>query len=168
MGFGEKWKNWILACLGSASISILVNGSPTKEFKLEKGVRQGEPLSPFLFIHAAKGLNWLTKASINKGLFIGVEVGSDEVPVSILQYADDTIFFEKWDSNNIRSLLTLLKCFELTSGLKVNYNKSNLFGIGVDVHEIEDMARMFGCKVGTLPFTYLGLSIGANMNKMGS
>ncbi|XP_071704508.1 uncharacterized protein [Rutidosis leptorrhynchoides] len=74
MGFGCKWMKWILSCLTSASISILVNDAPTNEFSLGRGVRQGYPLSPFLFLLAAEGLNILTKAAIEKGLFKGVEV----------------------------------------------------------------------------------------------
>ncbi|XP_071738862.1 uncharacterized protein [Rutidosis leptorrhynchoides] len=72
MGFGCKWRKWIYSCLSSASISILVNGSPTKEFSLERGVRQGDPLSPFLFILAAEGLNIMTKAATDRGLFKGI------------------------------------------------------------------------------------------------
>ncbi|XP_071739988.1 uncharacterized protein [Rutidosis leptorrhynchoides] len=49
-GFGAKWKHWILSCLNSPSISILINGLPTNEFKLERGVHQGDPLSPFIFM----------------------------------------------------------------------------------------------------------------------
>ncbi|XP_071708054.1 uncharacterized protein [Rutidosis leptorrhynchoides] len=81
MGFGLKWRNWILTCLKSASISVLVNGSPTNEFKLERGVRQGDPLSPFLFILAAEGLNALTKVAVKRGLFSGVEIGVDKANV---------------------------------------------------------------------------------------
>ncbi|XP_071741916.1 uncharacterized mitochondrial protein AtMg01250-like [Rutidosis leptorrhynchoides] len=132
MGFGNKWRSWIASCLKSASISVLVNGSPTREFKLGRNIRQGDPLSPFLFIIAAKGLNWLTKSVVANNLFHGVEIGKDKIPISHLQYADDTIFFGAWSLENIEKLMKLLKCFELSSSLKLNYNKSNLFGICVD------------------------------------
>ncbi|XP_071717917.1 uncharacterized protein [Rutidosis leptorrhynchoides] len=92
MGFRDKWRDWILARLKSASISVLVNGSPTKEFSLGRGIRQGDPLSLFLFILAAEGLNILTKAAMGKGCFKVVEIGNDKVVVWHLQYADDTIF----------------------------------------------------------------------------
>ncbi|GJT84887.1 ALP1-like protein [Tanacetum coccineum] len=92
MGFGSKWCKWVLNCLESASTSILVNGSPTEEFVLERGVRQGDPLSHFIFILAAEGLNALVSEAVEKGIFKGVAVGADRVIVSHLQYADDTIF----------------------------------------------------------------------------
>ncbi|XP_071694839.1 uncharacterized protein [Rutidosis leptorrhynchoides] len=168
MGFGSKWRKWILTCFKSASISILVNDSPTNEFNLERGVRQGDPLSPFLFILATEGLNVLAKNAVEKRLFSGVEVGMNKVIISHLQYADDTIFFGVWNDGNIRNLMKLLKCFELTSGLKVNYHKSNLIGIGVDNVEVENVARIFGCKVSSTPFIYLGLPVGGNMKRVES
>ncbi|XP_071713330.1 uncharacterized protein [Rutidosis leptorrhynchoides] len=92
---GSFYKKWILSCLKSASISILVNGSPTNEFTLQRGVRQGDPLSPFLFILAAEGLNLLAKAAVRNTMFEGVEIGVEKIPISHLQYADDTIFFAR-------------------------------------------------------------------------
>ncbi|XP_071687297.1 uncharacterized protein [Rutidosis leptorrhynchoides] len=75
----RKWIKWIRACLSSATISVLVNGSPTLEFKPEKGVRQGDPISPFLFNIAAEGLNLLTKRAIECGEIKGISVGRNKV-----------------------------------------------------------------------------------------
>ncbi|XP_071728255.1 uncharacterized protein [Rutidosis leptorrhynchoides] len=92
MGFGNKWRSWVRECLNTASISVLVNGSPTKEFRLEKWVRQGDPLSPYLFIITSEGLNRLIKRALEFSIFKGVKVGGDNLNVSPLQYADDSIF----------------------------------------------------------------------------
>ncbi|XP_071739854.1 uncharacterized protein [Rutidosis leptorrhynchoides] len=158
----------ILSCLQSASISVLVNGSPTNEFTLKRGVRQGDTLSPFLFILVAEGLNVITKGAVGNSMFKGMEIGDDKVPISLLQYADDTIFFGERSENNLSNLMKLLKCFELTSGLKVNYNKSNLYGVGVETRMVENMAHLYKCKAGSFPFIYLGLPVGGKMNKLGN
>ncbi|XP_071718172.1 uncharacterized protein [Rutidosis leptorrhynchoides] len=84
MGFGIRWRHWILSCLSSASISVIVNGSPTSEFNLARGVRQGDPVSHFLFILAAEGLNALTKAAVNYiySLMLKLEVTKFVSPIS--------------------------------------------------------------------------------------
>ncbi|XP_071713312.1 uncharacterized protein [Rutidosis leptorrhynchoides] len=112
-----------------------------------------------------KGLNWIAKVAVQANLFARVEVGQDKVPISHLQYADDTIFFGKWSVNNIVNLMKLLKCFELSSGLKINYHKSSLFGVGLEHSEVIHSARLIGCKVVSFPCIYLGLPVGAKMSK---
>ncbi|XP_071709245.1 uncharacterized protein [Rutidosis leptorrhynchoides] len=163
MGFGAKWVKWILSCLNSTSISVLINGSPTDQFFPKRGVRQGDPLSPFLFIIAGEGLNQLLKIATNKKLINGVEIGKDKVVVSHLQYADDTIIFGKWNKVEVRNILKILKCFEDLSGLKINLNKSNVYGICTTNSELASLASWFNCKEGSFPFNYLGLPIGAKI-----
>ncbi|XP_071718094.1 uncharacterized mitochondrial protein AtMg01250-like [Rutidosis leptorrhynchoides] len=97
MGFGYKWRKWMLICLTSSSISVLINGSPTGEFTFGRGVRQGDPFSPFLFIIAAEELNLLTIIVVERNLFNGVEVGDDVLRISHLQFEDDKIFFGEWN-----------------------------------------------------------------------
>ncbi|GKC48442.1 putative RNA-directed DNA polymerase, partial [Tanacetum coccineum] len=75
MGFGEKWRKMIHSCLNSAYASVLVNGSPTNEFKIGKGLRQGGPLSPFLFILVVEALNVVLVEARNRNIFLGADVG---------------------------------------------------------------------------------------------
>ncbi|XP_071713177.1 uncharacterized protein [Rutidosis leptorrhynchoides] len=166
MGFGIKWRRWMEACFKSASISVLVNGSPTKEFNLQRGIRQGDPLSPYLFIIASEGLNILANIAVRDHLIRGVELGIDKVIVSHLQFVDDTIFFGKWGKRNVNNVYKTLSCFEKVSGLKINMNKSFLYGIGVPHSEVESVALSLGCIAGKLPFLYLGMPIGHKMNKI--
>ncbi|XP_071719220.1 uncharacterized protein [Rutidosis leptorrhynchoides] len=116
MGFGPKWISFIRACLASSSISVLINGSPTLEFIPERGIRQGDPISSFLFILVAEGLNILTKRALSYGHLHGLKIGRDNVCVTHLQYADDTIFFGEWNKRNAKHISKLLKCFEKISG----------------------------------------------------
>lgn len=101
MGFGVKWRGWIHAYLTLASISILVNGSPTEELAMSRGIRPGDPLSPFLFLMVAEGLNVAMQEVFSRGWFDGIKVGNDGIVISHLQFADDTIFFGEWSMKNM-------------------------------------------------------------------
>ncbi|GJS88192.1 RNA-directed DNA polymerase, eukaryota, reverse transcriptase zinc-binding domain protein [Tanacetum coccineum] len=129
MGFSPKWCKWILACLSSASILVHINGSTTKEFTMERGLRQGDPLSPFLFSLSQK-------------------------------------HYRGWSKLNMIHLLHILNCFHDVSGLKINLLKSRLFGIGVFEEEVVNVARAVNCSNDSLPFSYLGLPIRRNLNKI--
>ncbi|KHN30789.1 LINE-1 reverse transcriptase like, partial [Glycine soja] len=124
MGFCAKWIHWIDDCLESASVSVLVNGSPSSEFVPQRGLRQGDPLSPLLFNIVAEGLNGLMTNAMEKRLFKGFLSGSNNVEISLLQYADDTIFFGETTMENVRVIKAILRTFELASGLKINFAKS--------------------------------------------
>jgi len=104
MGFCAKWISWIKGCLKSASISILINGSPTSEFTPQRALRQGDPLAPFLFNIVVEGLNGLVREAMDKNLFQGFLVARNEVKVSILQYVDDTLFLGKASMENVKAI----------------------------------------------------------------
>ncbi|GJX68153.1 RNA-directed DNA polymerase, eukaryota [Tanacetum coccineum] len=165
MGFSSKWRSWIHACLNSAFASVLVNGSPTKEFKIERGLRQGDPLSPFLFILAVEALNVALLEATSNNIFKGIKVGKDMVHISHLQFADDALIMGEWSRSNAMNLSRILTCFHLASGLKVNFNKSKLYGVGVSNVELNSLASTVGCIAAQFPCTYLGLPIGASMSR---
>ena len=75
MGFGQLWRKWVWGCMSSATMSILVNGSPTKPFLMQRELRQGDPLSPFLFVIVAEVLNRMISKAKEVGLIEGLQVG---------------------------------------------------------------------------------------------
>jgi hypothetical protein len=84
-GFGEKWRGWMKACVCSGNMSILVNGSPTEEISIKRGLKQGDPLAPLLFLIVAEGLGSLMRMAVVKGRFQPFLVGREELPISLLQ-----------------------------------------------------------------------------------
>ncbi|MCI46578.1 putative non-LTR retroelement reverse transcriptase, partial [Trifolium medium] len=74
------------------NMSVLVNGSPTEEINIRRGLKQGNPLAPFLFLIVAEGLGALMRMAVERGRFKPFKVGSGGMLVSILQYADDTLY----------------------------------------------------------------------------
>ena len=126
LGFHSVWIKWIRGCLESATISVLVNGSPTEEFQPTRGLRQGDPMAPFLFMS-------------------GVKVGNKEVEVSFLQFADDTLFFCEESWSNVVIMKSILRGFELASGLKINFHKSRLAGVNVQPNNLLCYSKFLNC-----------------------
>lgn len=162
LGLGEKWVGWIKSCISTSRISVLVNGSPIEEFSPQKGLRQGDPLSPFLFNIAAKGLNLLMERAKETGLIRGASVGPNALKISHLQFADDTIIFCDAEWEEIIMIKRILRCFEVMSGLKINFHRSTVCGIGVEEMRVIEFATKLNCLSQRLPLTYLGLPLDAN------
>ncbi|GKB46064.1 arginine repressor C-terminal-like domain-containing protein [Tanacetum coccineum] len=142
-----------------ASILVIVNGSPTKEFRLERGLQQGDPLSPFLFLIVAKALKVTILKACDKGIYNGLSLVESGSNLSLLQYADDALFFGEWSRSNASILIHILHCFELALGLKVNMTKSRILGVGVPNSDVENIASSLGCSHDFLLFSYLGLPV---------
>nr|GEW35765.1 hypothetical protein [Tanacetum cinerariifolium] len=164
-GFGCKWRNWISGRLMNSRASILVNGSPTNEFVMQKGLRQGDPMSPFLFILAMEGLHALISKAKSLGLYKGVNIGCGSMNISHLLYADDVTFVGDWDQSNAYNLISILRCFYLVSGLKININKSKIIGVNVPKDDINNMADVLGCGIEKISMIYLGVPVGGNMKR---
>lgn len=130
LGFNSTWLRWTKACICSSSLSVLVNGSPTQDFLVSRGLRQGDSLSPFLFLIVAEGQSALVKRVVSLGSFSGYKVG-DSLHYSIVQFVDDTILIGQATRANLWSNKSILRSFELVSRLKVNFHKSKLIGINV-------------------------------------
>lgn len=112
---------------------------------MQKGLRQGDSVGPFLFLLVVEGLGGMMRATLEKSLIAGCKIGNREVHLSSLQFADDALFMGQPNTQNVITLKAILRCFELVVGLKVNFYKSKLVGIGVTKLYIQSFASMLNC-----------------------
>nr|KAJ0202709.1 hypothetical protein LSAT_V11C500285080 [Lactuca sativa] len=111
-----------------------------------------------------EGLSVCLKDACDHLILRGISLPNNGPILSHLMYADDVMIVGEWYELNFINLNRILRCFHLSSGLKVNLGKSKVFGIGVDNLDIDRLASILHCEPGCFPFKYLGLPIGANMN----
>ncbi|KAJ9554724.1 hypothetical protein OSB04_009338 [Centaurea solstitialis] len=119
---------------------------PVKTLPKPLRVRQGDPLTPFLFILAAENLNVMMREAHLKDIFKGVQLGESGEELSLFQFADDSIVVGEWGVENAKNLIRILKCFEICSGLKINLIKSRLSVVVVKSEEITNLARQLKCR----------------------
>ncbi|XP_072077796.1 uncharacterized protein [Arachis hypogaea] len=104
----------------------------------------------------------MIREAVRNGCITPVLVGRDNIELSHLQFADDTILFCPSEEETIRNYKRLLRCFEMMSGLSINFDKSNLIPVNCEQSWAQQMCRLLGCKEAYLPVRYLGISLGAN------
>ena len=129
MGFGDKWVGWIEWCISTATFSVLVNGSAAGFFGSSRGLRQGDPLSPYLFVLGMKALSLMVDKAAEEGYISRYMFkGRDNTVKQIthLLFADDTLVFCKDTKEQMTHLCWILAWFEALSGLKINLEKSSL------------------------------------------
>ncbi|MCH82219.1 LINE-1 reverse transcriptase like, partial [Trifolium medium] len=119
-------------------MSVLVNGSPTEEINIRRGLKQGDPLAPLLFLIVAEGLGALMRMVVDRGRFKPFSVGRGGMLISILQYVDDTLCIREATVENLWAVKAVLRGFEMAS------------------------AEFLNCRIDRFPFKYLGLPVGAN------
>ena len=127
-------------------------------------MRLGDPLFPMLFLVMMEVFSKVMKRAEGAGLLRGFRADGRRgggVCVSHLLFADDTILFCDANEEQILYVQMLLLCFEAMTGLKVNALKSEMVPIG-EVPNVHVLAKILGCRIGSLPMTYLGMPLGAS------
>ncbi|WMV08457.1 hypothetical protein MTR67_001842 [Solanum verrucosum] len=168
MGFGDKWVNWIKFCISTVKFSLIINGNPEGFFQSQRGLRQGDPMSPFLFILVMEGLNSMIRKARENGRIRGFCANinmNNAMEVSHLLYADDSLVFCDAEVTQIRHLRAILTIFEGISGLHVNWHKSCLYPVN-QVPNMQTLAENLGCQVASLPTKYLGMPLGAKNKEL--
>ncbi|KAH1113427.1 hypothetical protein J1N35_006805 [Gossypium stocksii] len=168
MGFGVMWTGWMLECVSTAKAAVLINGAVTNEFKFSRGLRQGDPLSPFLFILVTEALHLMLVKAEELGIIEGIKNIIPGESISHLQFTDDTILFLRADENMVRNSKYILRCFEIFSGLSINFSKSCIMGFNLEEEFLYRLAAVCRCKIGELPINYLGLPLRADPRKSSS
>ena len=127
MGFHAKWVQLIMACITTAHFSVIVNGNPTGYILPSRGLRQGDPLSPYLFLFCAEGLTALLRKAEAEGIIREVATSRGGPYISHLLFADDSLLFCRASVEECQQVNSLLNLYEAASGQKVNTDKTSLF-----------------------------------------
>ncbi|GJS82400.1 RNA-directed DNA polymerase, eukaryota [Tanacetum coccineum] len=114
-GFGSKWRSWISGSLASGKASVLVNGSPTSEFQFHCGLKQGDPLAPYLFLLVMESLHYSFSRVVEAGFFKGISF-NESVNISHLFYADDAVFIVNVQEVKFIRVKAAPHCFSLGTG----------------------------------------------------
>ena len=113
-----------------------------------------------------EGLHIALQEAVQSKLIHGVKAGAPSFTLSHFFYADDVVIVSDWSARDLENIIHVLQVFYLASGLKINVQKSNIFGVGVPMEDVNVRARVTGCAAGNLPFIYLGLPVGSKMNRI--
>jgi hypothetical protein len=126
MGFPSNLVHTIMKCVNTDSFSILINGQPSEYFKPQRGIKQGDPLSPYLFILCADVFSGMLTNAQNQSLINGIAITHDAPKISHLFFADDSIIFCKANKAKAPQLKAIFEEYQRISGRKINMDKSEM------------------------------------------
>ena len=142
MGFSDKWVKLIMECVYTVTYSIIVNGQAVGCIKPSRRIRQGDPLSPYLFLLCAEALNSMLSKAEQIGVIIGVPTSKKGPRLSHLFFADNNLLFCKANSVEWRRLTKLLEAYKQVSGQKLNREKKSIFFSRNTSPEKEEITRL--------------------------
>ncbi|XP_012441961.1 uncharacterized protein LOC105766967 [Gossypium raimondii] len=158
MGFAKEWVALVMRCISTVSYVVTTNGRSGRVFKPTRGLRQGDPLSPFIFLICSEGLSSLIRNATREGLIKGVRASRRGPMISHLLFADDCILFGEATERSVRNLKAILQEYEACSGQYVYFYKSMIF---FSSNLVEGDKRSISAKMGIRCSTnmekYLGL-----------
>ncbi|PNY14675.1 ribonuclease H [Trifolium pratense] len=158
LGFSNKWIHWMMLCVSSVNYSVLVNFEKVGPIIPGRGLRQGDPLSPYLFILVTEGLSTLLKKSLASGELHGVQICRGAPVVSHLLFADDCFLFCRSTVAETEQLMRILKTYGEASGQEINLTKSEVFfSRNLSIADQEDLSKIMGVKHVLGTGNYLGL-----------
>ena len=115
-----------MRCVTSVRYAVRVNGTLTDTFIPTRGIRQGDPISPYLFLLCAEGLSCLLQQKEASGDLKGIQNGRNGPPISHLLFADDTVFFVKGDDRSTNTLKSVLETYCSGTGQKINLDRKSV------------------------------------------
>ncbi|KAM0869563.1 hypothetical protein ACQ4PT_040591 [Festuca glaucescens] len=157
LGFPEIWLRWVAIALRSATTRVLVNGVPGRKIYHARGLRQGDPLSPQLFVLMMEVATCLIRKAVEEELFSPIGNCTPEQRLSI--YADDVVLFVKPNSMDLMAVREILGIFGEASGLRVNYLKTMATMIRGTILDKEAVGQALHCNIVDFPIRYLGLHL---------
>jgi hypothetical protein len=158
-GFGPRWLSWITLLLRSARTRVLINGAAGSAFHHGRGLRQGDPISPLLFVIAMDVLSDLFHAAEHAGGLAMLRTIELKHRVSL--YANDVMIFARPDEVELQIVRRILDFFRGASGLRVNFGKSSVVLIQCSEEAIDSITGILPCPVVSMPCNYLGLPLSA-------
>ncbi|PNX71244.1 ribonuclease H, partial [Trifolium pratense] len=158
LGFSNTWIHWMMLCVSSVNYSVLVNFEKVGPIVPGRGLRQGDPLSPYLFLLVTEGLTKLIHKSLASGELHGVKICRGAPSVSHLLFADDCFLFCRATVAETELLMKILKTYEEASGQEINLAKSEVFfSRNLSAADQEDLSKIMGVRHVLGTGNYLGL-----------
>ena len=127
MSFHEKWINLIMHCITTISYFVLINGVAYGSIIPTRGLRQGDLVSPYIFLLCAYGFSSLINDAARNQRISGVSICKGSPKITHLFFADDSLLFCKANIQECQNLINILQLYEASSGQKINANKSSVF-----------------------------------------
>ncbi|KAL5549620.1 hypothetical protein UlMin_004851 [Ulmus minor] len=166
LGFAAQWVELVMRCVSSVSYSFLINGEIEGDLLPGRGIRQGDPLSPYLFVLCAHGLSELIIDSEQRNLFRGVSIANGCPSISHLFFADDSLIFCRAKMNDCTHMKDCLDIYAKASGQLLNFNKSALsFSPNTPARDKNAICDLFGISQVVGHDIYLGLPTFSMRNK---